>query len=251
MGRLDQLDLSLKLSKKEEAERLDAGWKRLEALRLALGGKLEGYGLGPAVCFLFEGWDASGKGGAIKRLVRPFDLRHVRVVQYAAPTPDEKRSHYLQRFWPVLPGAGDMTVLDRSWYGRVLVERVEGFASEAEWRRAYEEIVELEGTLAANGMVLVKFFLHVSSEEQLERFIARRDDSLKAWKLTEDDWLNRDKRPQYLEAIEEMLERTDHESAPWHLIEADSKPFARVKVVETAIARMEAGMRAAGIDPPA
>jgi polyphosphate kinase 2 (PPK2 family) len=144
-----------------------------------------------------------------------------------------------------------MTVLDRSWYGRVLVERVEGFASQAEWRRAYEEIVELESTLAANGMVLVKFFLHVSSEEQLERFIARRDDPLKAWKLTEDDWLNREKRPQYLEAIEDMLERTDHESAPWHLIEADSKPFARVKVVETAIARMETGMRAAGIDPPA
>jgi AMP-polyphosphate phosphotransferase len=117
MGRLDELDLSQKLSKEEEAERLEAGWKRLEVLRLALGGKLPGHGNGPPVCILFEGWDASGKGGAIKRLVRPFDLRHVRVAQFAAPTPDEKRHHYLRRFWPVLPGRGGMTVLDRSWYG--------------------------------------------------------------------------------------------------------------------------------------
>jgi polyphosphate kinase 2 (PPK2 family) len=251
MGRLDELDLSLKLSKRESLEQLEEGWKRLGALRLALAGMLPGYGLGPGVCFLFEGWDASGKGGAIRRLVWPFDLRHVRVAQYAAPTPAEKRSHYLQRFWPALPGAGDMSVLDRTWYGRVLVERVEGFATEAEWRRAYGEIVELESSLADSGMVLVKYFMHVSAEEQLERFIARRDDPLKAWKLSDDDWHNRSKRLEYLEAIEEMLERTDHEAAPWHLIEGDSKHYARVKVVDTAIARIEAGMRAAGIEPPA
>jgi AMP-polyphosphate phosphotransferase len=251
MGRLDQLDLSLKLSKDEEAERLEAGWKRLEALRLALGGKLPGYGLGPPVLVLFEGWDASGKGGAIKRLVAPLDQRHVRVAQFAAPTPDEKRHHYLWRFWPQLPGWGGMAVFDRSWYGRVLVERVEGFASEAEWRRAYGEIVELETSLHTEGMVVIKFFLHLSEEEQLRRFEERRDNPLKSWKLTPDDWENRRKRPEYTEAIEEMLERTDHEAAPWELVEAESKRYARVKVVETVIARVEAGMRAQGIEPPA
>jgi polyphosphate kinase 2 (PPK2 family) len=251
MGRLDELDLSLELSHEEETERLEAGWVRLEALRLALGGKLQGYGPGPPVCVLFEGWDASGKGGAIRRLVRPFDLRHVRVAQFAAPTRDEMRHHYLRRFWPVLPGVGGMTILDRSWYGRVLVERVEGLASEPDWRRAYGEISELERSLAADGMVLIKFFMHVSDAEQLERFEKRRDHPLKAWKLTEDDWHNRTKRAEYLEAAEEMFERTDQEVAPWHLVEAESKKYARVKVVETVIARIEEGMRAAGIEPPA
>jgi AMP-polyphosphate phosphotransferase len=251
MGRLDQLDLTLKLSKEEEAERLAAGWRRLEALRLALGAKLPGYGLGPPVLALFAGWDASGKGGTIKRLVAPLDARHVRVAQFAAPTPDEQRHHYLWRFWPRLPGWGGMAVFDRSWYGRVLVERVEGFATEDQWRRAYDELVELERTLHAEGMVVIKFFLHLSEEEQLKRFEERRDNPLKSWKLTPDDWENRRKRPQYLEAIEEMLERTDHEAAPWELVEAESKKYARVKVVETVVARLEAGMRAQSIEPPA
>jgi AMP-polyphosphate phosphotransferase len=250
MGRLDELDLSLKLSKEEEAERLEAGWARLQALRLALGGKLHGYGLGPPVCVLFEGWDASGKGGAIRRLVRPFDLRHVRVAQFSAPTPDEKRHHYLQRFWPPLAGEGGMTILDRSWYGRVLVERVEGFASEAQWRRAYGEIADLERSLTAAGMVLVKFFMHVSDEEQLRRFEKRRDDPTKAWKLTEEDWENRKKRAQYLEAVEEMLVHTDRDFARWDLVEAENKKYARVKVVETVIERIERGMRDRGIEPP-
>jgi polyphosphate kinase 2 (PPK2 family) len=250
MGRLDDLDLSLSLSKDEEAERLAAGWKRLQALRLALGAKLPGYGLGPPVLALFEGWDASGKGGTIKRLVAPLDSRHVRVAQFSAPTPDEKRHHYLWRFWPQLPGWGGMAVFDRSWYGRVLVERVEGFATESQWRRAYGEIVELERTLHAEGMVVIKFFLHLSEDEQLKRFEERRDTPLKSWKLTPDDWENRRRRPDYLAAIEEMLERTDHEDAPWELVEAESKKYARVKVVETVIARVEAGMRDQGIEPP-
>jgi AMP-polyphosphate phosphotransferase len=250
MGRLDELDLSLKLSKEEEAERLADGWKRLEALRLALGAKLPGYGLGPPVLALFEGWDASGKGGAIKRLVAPLDMRHVRVAQFAAPTPDEKRHHFLWRFWPQLPGWGGMAVFDRSWYGRVLVERVESFASEEEWQRGYGEIVELERTLHAEGMVLIKFFMHLSEAEQLKRFEERRDNPLKSWKLTPDDWENRRKRPEYAEAIEEMLERTDHEAAPWDVVEAESKKYARVKVVETVIERVEAGMRAQGMEPP-
>jgi AMP-polyphosphate phosphotransferase len=250
MGRLDELDLSLKLSKEQEGERLAAGWKRLEALRLALGAKLPGYGLGPPVLALFEGWDASGKGGAIKRLVAPLDARHVRVAQFAAPTPDEKRHHYLWRFWPKLPGWGGMAVFDRSWYGRVLVERVEGFATEEQWGRAYGEIVELERTLHAEGMVLIKFFMHLSEAEQLKRFEERRDNPLKSWKLTPDDWENRRKRPEYAEAIEEMLEHTEHEAAPWDLVAAESKKYARVKVVETVIERVEAGMRAQGIEPP-
>jgi len=251
MGRLDDVDLSLKLSKDEEADRLEAGWKRLEALRLALGAKLPGYGLGPPLLVLFEGWDASGKGGAIKRLVAPLDQRHVRVAQFAAPSSDEKRHHYLWRFWPQLPGWGGMAVFDRSWYGRVLVERVEGFATPAQWRRAYEEIVELERTLHAEGMVLVKLFMHLSEDEQLRRFEERRDNPLKSWKLTPDDWENRRKRPQYTEAIEEMLERTDHEAAPWVVVEGENKKYARVKVVETVIECVEAGMRAQRIEPPA
>jgi polyphosphate kinase 2 (PPK2 family) len=251
MGRLDKLDLSLSLSKDEEAKRLKEGGRRLEALRLALGAKLPGYGLGPPVLVLFEGWDASGKGGAIRRLVAPLDLRHVRVAQFAAPTPDEKRHHFLWRFFPKLPGWGGMAVFDRTWYGRVLVERVDGFATKEQWRRAYDEIVGLERSLAAEGSLVIKFFLHISEDEQLRRFEARRDDPLKSWKLTPDDWENRRKRPQYLEAVEEMLERTDHKAAPWDPIEADSKRYARVRVMESVIERVERGMRAAGVEPPA
>ena len=218
MGRLDELDLTLKLSKEEEAERLEAAQERLLALRLRLGG-LTGEGeLGPPVCVVFEGWDASGKGGAIRRLVEPLDPRHVRVVSFSAPTYDEKRHHFLWRFWPVLPGWGGMAVLDRSWYGRVLVERVEKFATKPEWMRAYDEINQFEASLVAEGMVMIKFFLHVSSKEQLKRFEARAADPLKSWKLTDEDWRNRKKRKQYAEAIEDMVERTSTEAAPWHLV---------------------------------
>jgi polyphosphate kinase 2 (PPK2 family) len=242
VGRLDELHLSKRLSKEEEAERLEAGHRRLLELRLQLGGKLGGTELGPPVCVLFEGWDAAGKGGAIKRLVAPLDPRHVRVAQFAAPTPDEKRHHFLWRFWPVLPGWGGMAVLDRSWYGRVLVERVEGFASEEEWQRAYDEIVEHERSLAAEGTVLIKFWLHISAEEQLRRFERRAKDPLRAWKLTPDDWRNRQLRPAYLEAVEEMLERTDHDAARWQLVEAESKRYARVKVLDRVIGAIESSI---------
>ena len=144
-----------------------------------------------------------------------------------------------------------MTILDRSWYGRVLVERVEGFACEEQWRRAYGEIAELERSLVAAGMVLIKFFMHLSDAEQLKRFEKRRDDPVKAWKLTEEDWENRAKRPQYLEATEEMLVHTDREPARWHLVEAENKKYARVKVVEAVIEQIERGMREGGIEPPA
>ena len=250
MGRLDELDLSVKISKREAATRLEAAQVRLLTLRLVLGGLVGERGIGPPVCVLFEGSDASGKGGAIKRLVGELDPRHVRVVQFAAPTYDEKRHHWLWRFWPALPGWGGMAVLDRSWYGRVLVERVEKFATREQWSRGYEEINEFERTLTAEGMILVKFFIHISSKEQLARFEGREREPLKSWKLTDEDWRNRKRRRQYTAAIEDMLERTDTAWAPWHLIEGDQKRWARVKVVETVNAALEAGMRAQGIALP-
>jgi polyphosphate kinase 2 (PPK2 family) len=252
VGRLDELDLTLSLSKKEYAERLEAAQGRLVALRLALGGKLPGYEgrLGPALVVVFEGWDASGKGGALKRLVEPLDPRHVHVAQYAAPTEREKRHHFLWRFWPALPGLGGMSVLDRSWYGRVLVERVEEFATVEQWERAYATIVEFERSFCVEGGVLVKFWFHVSDEEQLRRFEKRQDDPLKGWKLTDEDWRNREKRLRYAEAIEDMLARTEHPQAPWQLVEGDSKRYARVKVIETVNAEIERGMRERGFPVP-
>jgi polyphosphate kinase 2 (PPK2 family) len=250
MGHLDELDLSQKLSRQEEARRLAEAQEHLLALRLVLGGLVGERGIGPPVCVVFEGWDASGKGGAIRRLVERLDPRHVRVVQYAAPTYDEKRHHWLSRFWPALPGWGGMAVLDRSWYGRVLVERVEGFAAEEQWQRAYGEINDFEKTLADEGAILIKFWLHISSKEQLKRFEAREREPLKRWKLTDEDWRNRKKRKAYKRAIEDMVERTSTAWAPWSLVEAESKRFARVKVVETVNAAIEEGMRRHGIDPP-
>jgi polyphosphate kinase 2 (PPK2 family) len=251
VGRLDELDLTLKLSREEESERLESAWTRLTQLRLTLGGLIGSGELGPPVCAIFEGNDASGKGGAIKRLVTQLDPRHVRVVQFAAPTHDEKRHHFLWRFWPSLPGWGGMAVFDRSWYGRVLVERVEGFATREQWLRAYDEINSFERTLADEGMILIKFWLHISPDEQLKRFKKREKDPLKTWKLTEDDWRNREKRDAYDAAVEDMVARTSVEPhAVWHLIPADSKRYARVAVLETVIAEIEAGMRRLGMEPP-
>jgi len=250
MGRLDEVDLTLRLTREEEAKGLKREGERLAQLRLTLGGLIGECRLGPPLVLVFEGWDASGKGGAIKRLVAPLDPRHVRVSQFAAPTADEKRHHFLGRFWPALPGWGGMTVFDRSWYGRVLVERVEGFATREEWSRAYEEIDAFEQALADEGTIVVKFWLHVSAEEQLKRFKARAKDPLKSWKLTDEDWRNREKRPQYEAAVEEMLERTDRSHAPWRVISAESKRFARVEVMRLVNGEIERGMRRWGQDPP-
>ncbi|SDE17136.1 Polyphosphate kinase 2, PPK2 family [Blastococcus fimeti] len=249
MSRLADVDLTASLDKKEATAQLAAAQQRLTHLRLLLGGQIGPGELGPPLLVLFEGWDASGKGGAIKRLVEPLDPRHARVAQFAAPTADEKRHHFLWRFWPVLPGWGGMAVLDRTWYGRVLVERVEGFAAEEAWRRAYGEIVDLETTLAAEGTVLVKFWMHVSAEEQLRRFESRRADPYKAWKLTDEDWRNREKRAEYEAAVEEMLDRTEHPAGPWHVVAADDKRWARVFVVRTVCEAIERALAARGIDP--
>jgi AMP-polyphosphate phosphotransferase len=251
MGALDELDLTKKLSREQEATSLERGWRRLTQLRLTLGGLIGDHELGPPVCVIFEGADASGKGGAIRRLVAELDPRHVRVVQFAAPTHDEKRHHFLWRFWPSLPGWGGMAVFDRSWYGRVLVERVEGFATREQWRRAYDEINGFERTLADEGMILIKFWMHISSEEQLKRFKRREKDPLKTWKLTDEDWRNREKRADYDEAVEDMVARTSVEPhARWHLIPADSKRYARVAVLDTVIEEIEEGMRRHGMEPP-
>jgi len=251
MGRLDDLDLSLQLTKRQEKERLAVASNRLAQVRLAIGGKFPGHpDIGPGMLVLFEGWDASGKGGAIKRLVAPMDPRHVRVKGYAAPTPDEKRHHFLHRFASAVPGLGGFAVLDRTWYGRVLVERVEGFASEEQWRRAYGEIRAYEAMLRGEGVLVLKFWMHVSDEEQERRFRKRADDPLKAWKLTDEDWRNRARRADYVAAIEDMLRATDTPETPWVLVEADDKRFARVKVVESVIAHLDQGCADLGFTLP-
>lgn len=249
-SRLAEVDLSLRLPVGGEAGQLAAAQRRLLHLRLVNGGQLGDGRLGPPVCVLFEGWDAAGKGGSIKRLVASLDPRHVRVAQFGPPDADERRHHFLWRFAPALPGWGGMSVLDRSWYGRVLVERVEGLATEDQWRRAYGEIRRFERSLAEEGTVLVKLWLHISPEEQLKRFEARRADALKRWKLTDDDWRNRGRWPEYEVAVEEMLARTDHAHAPWDVVPAEQKRYGRVAVLRAVIARMEEGMRRAGIEPP-
>jgi AMP-polyphosphate phosphotransferase len=246
---LDDVDLSLKLSGSKSREQLAELQHRLLSLRLQAGGLLGDDRLGPPLCVMFEGWDASGKGGAIRRLTSALDPRHVHVQQFAAPSERERRHHFLWRFWPALPGWGGMSVLDRSWYGRVLVERVEGFASELEWRRAYDDIVAFERSLCAEGTVLVKFWLHISEAEQRRRYRAREREPLKRWKLTDEDWRNLERRGLYELAVAEMLRQTDHALAPWRLVAAESKPYARVAVLRGVIEALEDGMKQTGQEP--
>lgn len=249
MGRLETADLRLDYPKADARKLLAQAQRRLAVIRLALGGQIGGR-LGPPVCVLFEGWDAAGKGGAIRRLVAPLDPRHVRVSQFASPTPDEARHHFLWRFWPSLPGWGGMAVFDRSWYGRVLVERVEGLASPDEWNRAYGEIRDFERSLADEGVILVKIWLEISPGEQLRRFESRSRSQLKRWKLTDEDWRNRERHADYVDAVEEMIERTEVEHSRWHVIPAESKRYARVTVIRTVIAEIEAGARRWRFDLP-
>ena len=251
MGIIDRLDMSNRLDRGEYERRLAEGQRRLFQLRLHLGGLMGPSTLGPGLLVLMEGPDASGKGGAIKALVGHLDPRHYTVVSYAKPTPQEKNHHFLWRFYRQLPGLGEMGVFDRSWYGRVLVERVEGFANKAEWKRGYKSIVDFEESLCSESIILVKFWMHVSDDEQLRRFESRAADPLKRWKLTEEDWRNREKNRIYEEAAEEMFERTSHSLSPWDVIGAEQKRYARIAVLETVIARVEEGMRRWGMDVPA
>jgi polyphosphate kinase 2 (PPK2 family) len=191
------------------------------------------------VIIAFEGWDAAGKGGAIRRLTERLDPRGYVVHAISAPKGDDAEHHYLWRFWRRLPEAGQIAIFDRTWYGRVLVERVEGFCSEDEWRRAYREINEFERQLVDFGAVLVKFWLHISKEQQLARFEDRRDTAYKAWKLTDEDWRNRDKWDEYVQAVEDMLLKTSTTVAPWTVVPANDKLYARVLVLQTVANALE------------
>ena len=192
-----------------------------------------------SLIIVFEGPDAAGKGGAIKRVVERLDPRMLRVHSIIKPTAEEYQHHYLWRFWLKLPPIGQMVVFDRSWYGRVLVERVEEFATDKEWKRAYQEINEFERLLSDGGAVIVKFYLHISKDEQLYRFKRREGDPYKHWKINEEDWRNRRKWDEHNTAAEDMFEKTSTEWAPWHVIPANYKWHARVKVVKTVVDTLE------------
>ncbi len=251
MAILGKLDLTLRLDREQYEKRLAEEQRRLLQLRLHLGGEMGTFGPGPGLLVLFEGPDAAGKGGAIKVIVNHLDPRHYTVANFAAPTPREKRHHFLWRFYRDLPGLGGMAVFDRSWYGRVLVERVEGFATAAEWGRGYQAIVDFEQSLVTEGVILVKFWMHVSDHEQMARFDARAADPLKRWKLTEEDWRNREKNRLYDAAAEDMFAKTSHKLSPWDVIPAEQKRYGRIAVLETLNRRIEDGMRRFGMDVPA
>jgi AMP-polyphosphate phosphotransferase len=197
---------------------------------------------GLSAVVVFEGWDASGKGGAIKRLTEALDPRFCKVWPISAPTMREKGEHYLQRFWRRLPGNGELSVFDRSWYGRVLVERVEGFAPEAAWQRAYAEINAFEDMLVADGNRLVKLFMHVSEEEQARRFVERLVVPHKRWKTGADDYRNRARRADYIPAIHDMFDATNRKGLRWHVIAADDKKASRLAALRVIIAQLSKGV---------
>ena len=186
---------------------------------------------GRSMILVFEGWDASGKGGCIRRLTDALREDRFQVFPTSAPSEEERARHYLWRFWRTFPPVGSIAIYDRSWYGRVLVERVEGFATEEQWTRAYEEICEMERSLTREGAILCKFWLEISPEEQLRRFEARLSDPHKRWKLTDEDWRNRSKRDEYLAAVEDMFSLTDTTAAPWTIIPAEDKKYARLEIL--------------------
>lgn len=218
--------------------------KRMNQLQKRLGilhGEL--YRLRIPVVLGFEGWDAGGKGGAIKRLTSHLDPRGYQVNPTASPNDIEKVHHYLWRFWNNVPKAGHIAIFDRTWYGRVMVERIEGFCTEAEWKRAYQEINEMESHMANYGTVVLKFWLHIDKDEQERRFKERMETPSKQWKITDEDWRNREKWDQYEEAVNEMLVRTSTTYAPWIVVEGNCKYYARVKVLETVVEALEAKIR--------
>jgi polyphosphate:AMP phosphotransferase len=230
---LDNLDLSQTVSDDDFETALARQQSRLNALQRRAGKR------GVSTIIVFEGWDAAGKGGAIRRVTSSLDARDYQVIPIAAPTDEERARHYLWRFWRHLSRAGRLTIFDRSWYGRVLVERVEGFATEAEYMRGYGEINHFEEQLVSNGILVVKFWIHISKAEQLKRFRDRSRTSYKRWKITDEDWRNRERWPDYTIAVSDMVARTSTKIAPWTLVEGDDKNFARVKVLETLAERLE------------
>lgn len=232
-GVLQGIDLDKTLTREEYKRKKKELQKRL----LVLHNKM--YLKRVPVILAFEGWDAGGKGGAIKRLTQAMDPRGYEVVPVAAPNDIEKAHHYLWRFWEKIPKAGHMAIFDRTWYGRVLVERIEGFASEEEWSRAYSEINNMEEQFTNAGYIVLKFWMHIDKEEQERRFHERENTPAKQWKITDEDWRNRAKWDEYEKAVDEMVVRTSTENAPWIVVEANSKYYARIKVLETVVAALE------------
>jgi polyphosphate:AMP phosphotransferase len=233
---LNSLDMSQAIAKKKFGTELEKYQGRLNRLQQKAQAKCV------STIMVFEGWDAAGKGGAIRRITGALDARSYQVIPIAAPTDEERAQHYLWRFWRHLSRAGRVTIFDRSWYGRVLVERVEGFAAEQEWKRAYSEIGEFEEQLVEHGIVLLKYWVHITQDEQLRRFKAREKERYKQWKLTDEDWRNRAKWADYERAVNEMVERTSTRLAPWTLVEGNDKYFARLKVLKTACDSLAAAL---------
>ena len=233
MQKLRDVDLRASLEKEEYDKRLEAAQSRLFSLHNKI------YTKKIPLVIAYEGWDAAGKGGNIKRLTGALDPRGYEVIPIAAPSPQELSYPFLWRFWRTLPKDGHIAVYDRTWYGRVLVERIEGFAREDEWRRAYGEINDFEAELVQWGAVVVKFWLQIDKKEQLRRFKSREQTPEKRWKITEEDWRNREKWDAYEAATDDMLRLTSTAHAPWHIVESQDKRYARVKTIETLIGALE------------
>ncbi|MEG0566324.1 MAG: polyphosphate:AMP phosphotransferase [Hungatella sp.] len=236
-GVLSGIDLTKTLDKDAYKKKIDELQKKLSFLHSEL------YRLRIPVVLGFEGWDAGGKGGAIRRLTSHLDPRGYQVNPTASPNDIEKLHHYLWRFWNNMPKAGHIAIFDRTWYGRVMVERIEGFCTENEWKRAYQEINEMEAHMANAGAVVLKFWLQIDKDEQERRFKERMDTPSKQWKITDEDWRNREKWDQYEEAVNEMLIRTSTTYAPWIVVEGNCKYYARVKVLETVVHALEARLK--------
>ena len=230
--RLASLDMSLKLKHKVYDKALEKLQRQLREVQLAYMRDRQ------RAVVVFEGWDASGKGGVIRRMAYALDPRGCKFWPIAAPQPGDQGTHYFYRFWTKLPPPGQFAVFDRSWYGRVLVERVEGYAKPEEWRRAYDEINAFEQMLIDDGARVVKLFLHITQDEQLDRFADRIRDPLKRWKITSEDVRNHGKWPAYVEASEDMFTHTDTETAPWHVIPANDKKHARIAALQTIVDRL-------------
>ncbi|MCW4115796.1 polyphosphate kinase [Aurantimonas sp. MSK8Z-1] len=235
-GRLGALDMSLSIHGKDYDKQLHKLQKRFQEIQQA-------YLLhGTKAVVVFEGWDAAGKGGTIRRMASVMDPRGFHVWPIAAPTPYYKKRHYLARFWDRIPADGEICVFDRSWYGRVLVERVEGFAKKDEWQRAYDEINEFERQLVDDGTRVAKVFLYITPDEQLERFEKRLDDPLKRWKLSYEDFRNREKWSDYETAANEMFEKTSTDAAPWLVVPSNSKKYGRITALTHIADRLAEGV---------
>ena len=234
---LSKTDLSLHYTREEYKEKLDKLQKKMEKLH----GEL--YRRRIPVVLGFEGWDAGGKGGAIKRLTERMDARGYVVNPTASPNDIEKAHHYLWRFWRAMPKDGHVAIFDRTWYGRVMVERIEGFCTTEEWKRAYKEINDMEKDLYDAGAIVIKFWMHIDKDEQERRFRERQENPEKQWKITDEDWRNREKWDQYEDAVNEMLMRTSTDYAPWVVVEGNDKYYARVKVLRMVVEAIEARLK--------